>query len=469
MADFKFPKDDRFADYAALVAPAQVQPTEVPFDDEVSTDFSSLENRKKVEDMYDQDRASEIAIANQRMKDLMDEWKGVKRKKEVENYVGEELKDKVSRKPASKQPEGPTRDDVRKVLAQDPKPELDDADSYDRAYEGRQIEEANKTVQAANAPKDEKKELSDRELLQQARKDLKKGYQKDRDAQLYATIANALGKIGAASGAARAGVKADLSSGFDYKPVSSYAQEAKDSYQRLLKEYDALKKPSSKGKDIYKVGDELVQVKDGQVKKLYEGKGKKADKKTKLQQEKEKLTAKRYSELESQLPEKKSNIKEAKELIDLIEKDELDTGFGSETAGVLGSVFNTKESGYKQRLDSLAERAARAQLKAMGEIRPTDADVEGMKRSLFNLGNKEEVNVRKLKDFIKQQEAGIEEYAQMKKQLKSGKLEDFILNQDKKEDSGLSEAQERGIQKVMERNNVSREKAIEALKKAGKL
>lgn len=288
MADFKFPKDDRFADYAALVAPAQVQQTEVPFDDEVSTDFKSISDRERIADMYDQDRASEVAIANEALKSQTDKWNSMLdeiNKVRARKMVEDKVRNKVSRKPASKQPEGPTPEEVRKVLAQDPKPELDDADSYDRAYEGRQIEEANKTVQAANAPKDGKKELSDRELLQQARKELKEGYQKDRDAQLYATIANALGKIGAASGAARAGVKADLSSGFDYKPVSSYAQEAKDSYQQLLKEYQALNK-SKDGMTPYQKKSLALQEKRLNLQKGKEGRlSKKTDKAIEKQEE----------------------------------------------------------------------------------------------------------------------------------------------------------------------------------------
>ena len=151
---------------------------------------------------------------------------------------------------------------------------------------------------------------------------------------------------------------------------------------------------------------------------------------TKLDEERQKLIAKRFSELETSIPNRKSQITEAKELIDVLKNDELNTGPGSQAAGYVGGFFDTDESSLKQRLDSLAEKAARSQLKANGETRPTDADVEGMKRALFNLGNTEETNIQKLQDFIQQQEAGISEYDQMKEVVDNdGDLEEFKLKE----------------------------------------
>lgn len=150
--------------------------------------------------------------------------------------------------------------------------------------------------------------------------------------------------------------------------------------------------------------------------------------KTKYQETREKDIAGRFADLEGQLPTNKANIAKSKELIKALEDDRLDTGPGSKLAGDIGSFFSTEESTLKQELDSLAETAARAQLKANGEVRPTDADVEGMKRAMFNMGNTEEANINKLKEFIKQQEASINEYDQMKEVVDSGKgLEDFKL------------------------------------------
>lgn len=156
-----------------------------------------------------------------------------------------------------------------------------------------------------------------------------------------------------------------------------------------------------------------------------------AKKVTEFQKKRQKNTADRFSELESSIPNRNAQIEEAKTLINLIQGGDLSTGPGSKLAGSIGSFFGTEESSYKERLDSLAEKAARAQLKANGETRPTDADVEGMKRAMFNLGNTEETNIKKLQDFIKAQQSGISEYGKMKEVMddKQG-LEDFILNRD---------------------------------------
>jgi hypothetical protein len=157
-------------------------------------------------------------------------------------------------------------------------------------------------------------------------------------------------------------------------------------------------------------------------------KAKEGKKKTKLEETREKNIGNRFDELQGQIPNRMANIEEAKALSELIKNDELDTGPGSKMAGEVGAFFDTEESTYKQRLDSLAEKAARSQLKANGEVRPTDADVEGMKKAMFNLGNTEAANVKKLKDFVKQQESGLNEYEQMKEQLATGEgLEDFRL------------------------------------------
>tara|TARA_R110002167_G_scaffold83068_1_gene226141 strand:+ start:845 stop:1924 length:1080 start_codon:yes stop_codon:yes gene_type:complete len=63
----------------------------------------------------------------------------------------------------------------------------------------------------------------------------------------------------------------------------------------------------------------------------------------------------------------------------------------------------TDQAGFDQELDAYAEQAARAMLKSMGEIRPTDADVEGAKKSLFGIGKGEQVNINLLGEYLDQQ------------------------------------------------------------------
>jgi|11BtaG_2_1085332.scaffolds.fasta_scaffold00653_6 hypothetical protein len=199
---------------------------------------------------------------------------------------------------------------------------------------------------------------------------------------------------------------------------------------KLQNMYSSMKKEKTSDSDKLD-----LQIKQEKLKQLKNKPNINSNKtKTKLQEEMEKNIADRYSKLEVQKPEIEANVKIARDLVREIENKQLSTGPFEETMGDIGSFFDTDESSLKQKLDSLSTRAARAELKAMGEVRPTDADVEGMKKALFNLGNTEETNVDKLKDFIRKQEASLNEYNQMKTKLKRGEgLEDFILEPTLKE------------------------------------
>jgi len=65
----------------------------------------------------------------------------------------------------------------------------------------------------------------------------------------------------------------------------------------------------------------------------------------------------------------------------------------------------TKQGELSEEFNSFAEVAARAALKANGEIRPTDADVKGMKEAMFGVGRDENVNIILLDDAIRQIES----------------------------------------------------------------
>lgn len=191
--------------------------------------------------------------------------------------------------------------------------------------------------------------------------------------------------------------------------------------------------------------------------------------KSKLQETREAIIAKRYGTLEENIPSMKAGIIKAKYLANALEKGEFGTGPLSETAGKVGSIVSLKSSSLKEELDSLAESAARAQLKASGEIRPTDDDVEGMKRAMFNLGNTEETNIKKLNEFIKQQEAGLDEYGQMKKVLNSGKgLEDFLLKDTYKNEPVTALEKQRSDAEKWALENPEDPRAVEILKRLGR-
>mgnify|MGYP001445831314 CR=1 FL=1 len=69
----------------------------------------------------------------------------------------------------------------------------------------------------------------------------------------------------------------------------------------------------------------------------------------------------------------------------------------------LGGGQWTDQGAFDEELDSLAELAARARLKASGETRPTDADVKGNKESLFGRWKGEGVNINLLTEYIQEQ------------------------------------------------------------------
>lgn len=117
---------------------------------------------------------------------------------------------------------------------------------------------------------------------------------------------------------------------------------------------------------------------------------------------------------------------------------------------------------FDELLDAFAEEAARAKLKAAGEIRPTDADVVGMKKSIFGIGKDETVNISLLKSFIEEQQSNDSELVELNRQFG-------------REEEGGAEAQiigthpvhgditEEDILETMRANNMTREQVMEAL------
>ena len=71
-------------------------------------------------------------------------------------------------------------------------------------------------------------------------------------------------------------------------------------------------------------------------------------------------------------------------------------------AGLGGGQW-TDQGAFDEELDAFAELAARSRLKAMGEVRPTDADVKGVKESLFGRWKGEGVNVNLLTEYMQEQ------------------------------------------------------------------
>ena len=300
-----------------------------------------------------------------------------------------------------------------------------------------QIEQARDTASVPNNPAPQSQLQKLQEQMSQLRTDddakISEARDSDRNRMMLANAIKGLGTLGQAELQRKSGVSGGIDKFQAVKGQDTASALVKDRDSKLSQLQNQLKMMQGQEITPYQQAmldekgmDRTAAQKREETKaasKAQEGK-----KKTKLEETREKNIGNRFDELQGQIPNRMANIEEAKALSELIENDELDTGPGSKMAGEVGAFFDTEESTYKQRLDSLAEKAARSQLKANGEVRPTDADVEGMKKAMFNLGNTEAANVKKLKDFVKQQESGLNEYEQMKEQLATGEgLEDFRL------------------------------------------
>jgi len=153
------------------------------------------------------------------------------------------------------------------------------------------------------------------------------------------------------------------------------------------------------------------------------------------QKESIKVNIKRLSTLSDEKVNRQSDIRRASrflkgfkgELIDEEGKkvDRFRSGTTRRVIGVIPGVFS-KQAQFEEELDSFAEKAARSFLKAIGEVRPTDADVVGVKKSLFGIGRDEKTNITLLTEFIAVQKGIENEFKDLRQAKKDGTLKDFI-------------------------------------------
>lgn len=115
----------------------------------------------------------------------------------------------------------------------------------------------------------------------------------------------------------------------------------------------------------------------------------------------------RYKILGEGQSQRQESYSEARRLRMLLGADELNPG---QYKQVLHLVWRNEDM---EALDALAERTARARLKANGEIRPTDADVEGEKKALFGAGRTEEFTGASLDRLIAEIERQEYEYNEL--------------------------------------------------------
>ena len=119
--------------------------------------------------------------------------------------------------------------------------------------------------------------------------------------------------------------------------------------------------------------------------------------------ETQKLNIKRTSELSQGALARGQAIKRAKQFRRQLSSGDRTSGATRQALSFIPGVF-TDQAVFDEKFNAFAEVAARQKLKASGETRPTDADVEGMKRAMFGIARDESVNIQLLDEFIEEQE-----------------------------------------------------------------
>jgi hypothetical protein len=120
-------------------------------------------------------------------------------------------------------------------------------------------------------------------------------------------------------------------------------------------------------------------------------------------------------------------MKKAIKFRDALKSGQAFSGAGRKAAQFIPGVF-TSQGQFDEEFNAFSEVAARQQLKASGETRPTDADVQGMKQAMFGVGRDEQVNVQLLNDFIVDQRAQNDELDQLIGASEGGNLSQFTFN-----------------------------------------
>lgn len=132
----------------------------------------------------------------------------------------------------------------------------------------------------------------------------------------------------------------------------------------------------------------------------------------------------RISELAKGTKTRESSAKKARKFLRKFEAGDIESGTTRRVAGWVPGIWSTQGQ-FDEEFDAFAEVAAREKLKAVGEIRPTDADVEGMKKALFGKNRDEETNINLLNEFIFAQESLDDELDALRGAKKRGELSTF--------------------------------------------
>ena len=142
-----------------------------------------------------------------------------------------------------------------------------------------------------------------------------------------------------------------------------------------------------------------------------------------------KINNSRIAELNQGGKARASSTRKAKQFLRAISEGKAFTGAGRSAAQFIPGVF-TSQGQFDEKFNAFAEVAARQKLKAAGEIRPTDADVEGMKRAIFGIGRDEQVNVELLEEFISDQDDADDELDDLLSDKAAGNIGTFTRTVD---------------------------------------
>lgn len=180
--------------------------------------------------------------------------------------------------------------------------------------------------------------------------------------------------------------------------------------------------------DKEKAETKLLLARAAEVRNKVSGGGGLSPADAKILEEERKATVKsnvkRIATLQQSDKSRASAKTKAQGFLDLLQSGERESGTTRTILGFIPGVFSDQAS-FDEQFNSFAEVAAREKLKATGEIRPTDADVAGMKRALFGVGRDEATNIQLLQEFIQEQENLDLELANLRASKKSGTLGEF--------------------------------------------
>ena len=156
-----------------------------------------------------------------------------------------------------------------------------------------------------------------------------------------------------------------------------------------------------------------------------------------LRKQTQKQNSQRLSELTRSEKSRASTTKKAARFLKAF-KSSAQSGASRSALSFLPGVF-TDQAQFDEQFNAFAEVAARAKLKEAGETRPTDADVEGMKRAIFGVGRDEATNIILLEEFISDQSNSDIELDELRDAKKMGALDTFTGAIDRSEADILAE------------------------------